>query len=550
MDLPLAQLEVDAVDRGDRPEPLDDAAHRDGRHEGADRLDLRPAGYGHAASVDTRLPEPGRPHGGMQGYIRSQFDHGRAMSALLIRGGTVLDPAGPVRDADIRVEGALITEVAPNLAPRGGERVVDATDHIVMPGLISAHTHSGQNLDRGMAPNMPLDLWLIWVVYGGIRYTPDDTYVLALAGAAEMLRTGCTATLDHPWIPPDDFAGHAEALMQAYADSGIRAGVSPMLQDRDIFESMSFEGLDAPRPQPFGEALDPARLAADMRWMLDRWSGVHPRLTPIVGVSAPQRCSDELMTELAALANERGTQFHTHVLETRAQVFATRQRYGRSVVSFLDDLGLMTPRTSLAHCVWMDSGEFAAMRDTGAVVVHNPISNLRCGSGLLPLGDLLRGGVNVAIGVDGAASNDNQNVFEALKFASLIHTLYGDHRQWPTPEQVWAGSLHAGATALGSAIGEIRPGAVADLVLLDMERHVVADRPSVVASLVYAEHGESVRTVVVGGDVAVEDRRLTGVDGADLTRRSLALQRRIHDARCPFRGLCRIRGDAVPDART
>ncbi len=270
-----------------------------------------------------------------------------------------------------------------------------------------------------MAPNLPLDLWLMWVVYGGIPFSPDDSYTLAMSGALEMLRTGCTAVLDHAWVPADGFDDHVEAMASAYTDAGIRCGLAPMIQDRDIFESMAFGDGDA--PPPLGEPVDPAVLLASMERYLTDY-GARPRFTPIVGPSAPQRCSDDLMVGLTRLAHTHGAPLHTHVLETRSQVVATRVRYGRSVVEYLDDIGALTDRTSLAHGVWMDSDDFALVRAAGATVVHCPISNLRCGSGLLPLASLLDGGVSVALGADGAASNDNQNMFEAMKFAALIHT--------------------------------------------------------------------------------------------------------------------------------
>lgn len=448
---------------------------------------------------------------------------------LLVRGATVLDPDGPLRQADVLVQGSIIAEVAPAIrAP--GAAVIDGRDRIAMPGLINAHTHSGQNLDRGVAPNLPLDLWLIWVVYGGIAFSADDSYTLALAGALEMLESGTTAVLDHAWVSPDDFDAHADAIMSAYADAGIRAGLAPMIQDRDIFESMSFDGVPYPAPAPFSAPLDPRYLTARMVDFLDRWSEVDGRLRPMVGPSAPQRCSDELMEEMAALSRDRAVPFHTHVLETKTQVVATRERYGRSVLAHLGDLGLMTPATSLAHCVWMDATEYQAVQAAGVTIVHNPVSNLRCGSGLLPLGDLLRGGVSVALGADGAASNDNQNMFEAMKFASLIHTLYSSHQQWPTTTDVWTAGLRGGAAALGQPIGAIAPGMQADLVLLDTDRHVTVEKSSLVGSLLLAEHGESVDTVIVGGNVCVREGRSTTVDRRAANERSLALQRRIHEA--------------------
>ena len=322
---------------------------------------------------------------------------------LLVRGATILDSDGPLRVADIRTEGGTIIEVGPGLRP-GSARVIDADGMVAMPGLINAHTHSGQSLDRGVAPNLPLDLWLMWVVFGNISITADDRYTLAMAGALEMLESGCTAVLDHGSVPPWDFEDYSEAIMSAYADAGMRAGLAPMIGDLDIFATMSFEGASGPKPEPLGDPFDPEGLLESMTAFFDRWQGAHPRLTPMVGPSAPQRCSHELMDGLARLATERDALFHTHVLETRTQIAANLERYGRSSVPYLEDLGLLHPGSSLAHCVWMDPDEYDTVRRTGTTIVHNPVSNLRCGSGILPVADLLEGGVSVALGADGAAS--------------------------------------------------------------------------------------------------------------------------------------------------
>lgn len=450
-------------------------------------------------------------------------------SELLVRHATIVDPAGPLRQADILVVEGVITEIAAGLKSPSAT-VLDAEGMLAMPGLINAHTHSGQNLDRGVAPNLPLDLWLIWVVYGQISFSADDSYTLAMAGALEMLESGCSAVLDHAWVAADDFEAHSDAIMNAYADAGIRAGLAPMIQDRDIFESMSFEAVGGAGPEAMSDPLDPAHLSNCMTGFLGRWQGVHPRLSALVGPSAPQRCSNELMVELAALAKRHGTLFHTHMLETKTQILATRQRYGCSGVEFLRDLGLLSPATSLAHCVWMDPSEYRAVQQAGVTIVHNPVSNVRLGSGLLPLADLLEGSVSVALGADGAASNDNQNMFEAMKFACLIHTLYGSYRHWPPAHRVWEMCLRGGAAALGQDLGSLSPGMAADIVLLSGERHVAADRNSLVASLVLAEHGESVDTVIVGGEVVVAEGRATRVDDAEASRRSRDLQMRIHSA--------------------
>jgi 5-methylthioadenosine/S-adenosylhomocysteine deaminase len=445
---------------------------------------------------------------------------------LVIRGALVLDPQMPLRRADIHVVDGTVTEVG-HVTTLDGTVTIDGEGLVATPGLINAHTHSGQHLDRGVAPNLPLDLWLMWVVYGGAEFSPDDSYTLALSGALEMTRTGCTSVLDHPWVPADGFDQHIDALTSAYADAGIRCGLAPMIQDRDIFESISFGEFDA--PGPMGPAVDPKRLLESMDGFLREHAG-RRLLTPMVGPSAPQRCSDDLMLGLAAMADAHGAPLHTHVLETRSQVFATRERYGQSVVEYLHSIGALTARTSLAHCVWLDAHEYALVRDAGSTIVHNPVSNLRCGSGLLPLSGLLEGGVSVGLGADGAASNDNQNMFETMKVAALIHTLSGPFTDWPSATQVWEACLGGGARALDARIGRLTPGSRADIVLLDTERHATLDHSALVRSLVFAEHGESVHTVIVDGEIVVQDRQHSTVP-PDHAARERDLMRRIHEAR-------------------
>ncbi len=447
---------------------------------------------------------------------------------LLVRGATILDADGPLRVADIRASEGTITEVGPGLRP-GSARVIDADGMVAMPGLINAHTHSSQNLDRGTTPNLPLDLWLMWAVFGKPPISADDRYTLAMAGALEMLESGCTAVLDHGWVPPWDFENYSEAVMSAYADAGMRAGLAPMIGDLDIFDTMSFAGASQPKPAPLGDPFDPQGLVESMDGFFDRWHRRHRRLVPMVGPSAPQRCSHELMEGLAGLARRRGAGFHTHVLETKTQIAANLERYGRSSVSYLEDLGVLRAGTSLAHCVWMDPDEYAAVRRCGATIVHNPVSNLRCGSGILPVADLLEGGVSVALGADGAASNDNQNMFEAMKFATLLQTLHGSHRRWPQAPAIWQMGLRGGAAALGRPLGSLQPGSAADIVLLDTERHVPMHAEGLITSLVLAEHGESVHTVIVDGEVMVCEGRSTRVDEAAMNARSLDLQRRLHE---------------------
>ncbi len=449
------------------------------------------------------------------------------MDPIIIKGAQLLDPDTPMCVKDIRVEDGKIAEIGSNLT-LGGAEVIDAQNMLAMPGLINGHTHSGQSLDRGTTPNLPLDLWIAWAVFGSVDRTPEDAYTTAAAGALEMLRTGCTAVLDQVYIPPGNFDAHAEAVVTAYEDVGLRVGVAPMIGDLDFAESLP-KHLIGNVELPTGQSFEPSMLAALMEGFIERSRGRSPRIMPMLGPSAPQRCSDEYLATNVELADRYGVGLHTHLLETKSQVVVGHALYGRSTVEHLDALGVLGPHTSLAHVVWADDDDIAIIAERGATVVHNPWSNLRCGSGVMPMGALVEAGVQVAVGTDGAASNDNQNMFEALKLATLLQTLGGHHHHWPTAEAVWARSLSGGAAALQAPIGRLAPGALADIVLLDLDRHVLADRASLVASLAYAEHGESVDTVMVHGEIVLRERRSTRIDESNLGERSRAFQRRLHD---------------------
>lgn len=453
------------------------------------------------------------------------------MTPLVIKGAHVLHPDGPVEAADILVEDGRISELRSGL-PTAGAEVIDADGMLAMPGLINAHTHSGQSLDRGTTPNLPLDLWLAWAVFGSVPRSAEDAYTTAAAGALEMLLTGCTSVLDHVHLPPDDFAAHGDAVTAAYSDLGLRAAVAPMVGDLPFAQTVPahlLTGADiGPDSLPSGPALDPVALAGHVEEFLSKHRG-RRRVAPVVGPSAFQRCSDEFLVLLAELARRHGVGVHTHLLETKSQVFVGRHRWGRSTVAHASDLGFLGKGSSLAHAVWVDTAEIEMIAASNTTVVHNPCSNLRCGSGVMPMAEMIDAGVPVAVGADGAASNDNQNMFEALKLAALLPTLVGDHRRWPTAEQVWARSLRGGAAAMGAPVGRLTPGALADIVLLRLDRHVLCERGQLVASLVLAEHGESVDTVITNGEPVVCGGRSTRVDHREIGERARGLQRRLLD---------------------
>jgi 5-methylthioadenosine/S-adenosylhomocysteine deaminase len=464
---------------------------------------------------------------------------------VLIRGAALLalDDPEPVREGiDLLVEDGRIADVGPRVgAASTPDRVVEARDRLVMPGLVNAHVHSHNNYFRGAFENLPLDLCVLQVWGIGARpearrLTPRQVYARALLGCAEMLRTGTTTAVDDVNLNPCLTEEHVAAVVQAYEDSGMRAVVAPHVFDVPYHQSVPFLGDSL--PAPLREALeggaraDVPALAGFMRACARRWGGSGRRVRFGIGPSGPQRCSDALLLAMAEVAEECDLPLYIHLLETRTQAAMGPTVYGKTLVARLRDLGVLGPRVSLGHAVWVTPGDVQMLADARVTVCHLPVSNLRLGSGIAPVPRMLRAGVPVALGTDGVIGNDGMNMFEAIKFAALLHKV-----REPEPER-WLGARDAlrMATAGSSrsarleGTGAIAVGQPADLVLLDLRRASFAPRNNLLHQVVYAENGSSVDMVMADGRIVVEGGRVLTVDEAavadEVTRDAAAFHAR------------------------
>ncbi len=452
---------------------------------------------------------------------------------LLIEGCALLTPGAQgnlLLNQDILIVGSRIQAVGPtgtvSLDPAGEGIVLQGKGLLAIPGLINAHTHSPENLLKATSPSLPLELWLVPLFAGLLEWSPRLVYLSAMLGATEMLKTGTTAVLDHIWTVAGVASEYLDAAMQAYVDVGIRAAVAPSIEDQDlVLEAGRQHGLQFPQ-HPFTDrfsswpALD-EQIAALERF-LDTWhQAADGRLRCLVGPSGIHWCSPSLLQSCLQLAERYRTGIHLHVVETELQAVIIRNMLGQGGIAFLDHVGMLRPGTSLAHAIWLDPGDLERLVRTGAIVVHNPVSNLRLGSGRFPLVEARRLGVTVALGSDGSASNDTQNMFGVLKLTGLVHNVPGeDYERWPGPTDILAAATHGGAAALGMAseLGEIAPGQLADLVLLNLESSAFFPIRDPYLHLVYCESGESVDTVIVNGKIVVEGRTVLTVDERALRR--------------------------------
>jgi cytosine/adenosine deaminase-related metal-dependent hydrolase len=441
-------------------------------------------------------------------------------------------PLGGVEEVrpgvDLLVEEGRIAAMGPGLVPAARpDRVIEATDRLIIPGLVNAHVHSHNNYHRGWFDSLPLDLCVlhVWGVGSApetLRLTPRQVYARALLGCAEMLRTGTTTAVDDVNLNPFLTEDHVGAVVRAYEDSGMRAVVAAHVFDIPYHRTVPF--LPDLLPAALREELDRARLP-DARYLADlaracakRWNLPGRRVRFAIGPSGPQRCSDALLETMAAVAEECDLPVYIHALESRTQAAMGRVVYGKSLIERLRDLRALGPRVTLGHAIWLTPADIEMLAASGAMTCHLPVSNLKIGSGIAPVPRLLRAGIPVALGTDGVMSNDGLNMFEAMKFAALLHKVRA-----PEPER-WLGAREAlrMATAGGArsarldGIGAIAVGARADLVLLDLRRAAFAPRNDLVLQTVYAENGSSVDTVLVDGRVVVEGGRVLTVDEAAL----------------------------------
>jgi 5-methylthioadenosine/S-adenosylhomocysteine deaminase len=468
------------------------------------------------------------------------------MAYTMVRGGRVLDIAAGTADAaDILIDGDTIREIGPPGSPAPEATAeIDASRRLIHPGLVNAHTHSYGNLGKGMGDRWTLELLLtaapMLTGYRGF----DDLRLSAHLGAVEMMLKGCTACYDLFFEWPMPSRDGMAAVASAYAELGMRAVIAPMVADRSFYEAIP--GLAEAVPAALRDKVAALRLPpggqtiAAIRDAFGAWSVDRSLVRPAVAPTIPHHCSDEFILGCAGLARDFDVGLHSHVAESKVQAVASIRLYGKTQTAHLDALGVLGPHFTVAHGVWLDEDDMARLGDHGASVAHNPGSNMRIGSGLADTRAMLERRVNLGIGTDGATCADNQNMYEALRLASLVSKVQGpEWRRWLTTREAALAATEGSARALGfgNQIGRIAPGWKADLVLLDLDHPNWLPLNDPVNQLVHCEDGTAVDSVMIGGRLVVENRRPVGLDLTRLRERAEAARERLFAANADNRRL-------------
>lgn len=388
-------------------------------------------------------------------------------------------------------------------------RVIDGLSGLLLPGLRNAHTHGSEILARGCADGLSLGDWLatVWPKLDSLK--PAEAALAALFGALQSIRCGVTAVVDHMRRTPmtDEVA---EAVAAAYLRSGIRSLLAVMVRDR----------VDAGKRQVgarhLGMPETPSRQLERIETLAGRLSG--GRISFGVGPSASIRCTDEMLQGVAELGTRAALPVHIHVAETQGEVASDRQAFGMTAIARLEKFGLMRPSTACAHCVWLDEEDLDIFADSGASIVHNPVSNLRLGSGVANMQAFNARGIPIAIGTDGAASNDGVDVWDALKFAALLPRRDGLVEARVNHPQMLDQVTLTGREALGpsSDLLPLAIGAPADFCLYPEAEMPFARGEAFTAALVL-NGSRRPSHVVIGGDVVLDNGVFPDIDEAEVT---------------------------------
>ncbi|MFC6885627.1 MULTISPECIES: amidohydrolase family protein [Actinomadura] len=440
-------------------------------------------------------------------------------ASLLVRDVTVWTGGRWLPGRDVLVHDGRVVSVRPHDPAPTPAEVVDGTGGHLVPGLVNTHTHLHQALMRGIAEGEPLIRWLRYVAEGTVALTPEQAYVAAAAASLEALRSGTTALVEHMWPHPSR-AVH-DAVLRALDDTGVRAVVCRGVADRpDTTRKWGFE----PRlMEPLDDVL------AHVDELAARTAG--SRVSIGLAVPNPRSLTPDGLRRVRAFAEERGMPASIHLLETGTDEDMCREHAGVGAVGYLADAGFLWDRLLAVHCCELDADGRRALAANGVGVSYNPLSNMRLGSGVAPVPEMLEAGIRVGLGVDGAASNDTQDALETMRMgAYLQRAVRGRSDLLGFADMIRLATTGAnGVVGLEDRPDGVVPGVQADLVLLRFDRDlacVPVHDPG--ATLLTTGSSRTVDTVLVDGEVVIADGRSTRMDEKRLIARAVAAAPALH----------------------
>jgi 5-methylthioadenosine/S-adenosylhomocysteine deaminase len=473
---------------------------------------------------------------------------------MIIRGGRPLDAASRTAAfVDILlIDSAIAAVGVPGMEAPSEAEVFDAAGTLMHAGLVNCHTHGNTNFAKGAHDRWTLELLLNGSGEWAENQTLEDNkYLNAYLGAIEMITKGCTVCYNLTFGFPLASVEEMNAIGQAYIDAGIRAVIAPMLMDISFYNAIP--GLFDALPAHLQAELAASEMAASdvvlshVKRALHNWP--HDRELVRMGVAPtiPLFCSNELIVGCARVAREYGAVIQSHVAESKVQAVCALKRWGKSLTAHIDELGILGPDFTVAHGVWLDDDDMRRLADNGSSVAHNAGSNMRLGCGIADARRMIELGVGLAIGTDGAMCSDNQNMYEAMRCASMVSNVRGpDFRRWLTTPEIIFAATEGGARATGfDKIGKLAPAYRADIVFVDLASVNWMPLNDAANQIVLTGDGVGVFHVMVDGRPIVRNRRHVSCDMSALATKVEATRGRLTERNASIRAAAEAFEDVV-----
>jgi 5-methylthioadenosine/S-adenosylhomocysteine deaminase len=429
---------------------------------------------------------------------------------LLIAGGIVVTMDAQrrlIEDGAVFVRGSSIAAVGKrsDLAPHFAGKTIDAHNALVLPGLINGHTHAAMSLFRGIADDHLLNDWLERYIFPAEASNVSEEFVTwgTRLGLLEMIRGGTTTFADMYYFE--------DAVARVAKEAGMRGVVAETV-------------VDFPAP----DHRSPKATLAYLDRFFEKWQG-DPLVTPAAGPHSIYTVSEENLRETAALARRYGLPILIHLAEGQFETRLARERHGLSPIGYLEQIGVLGPDVSAAHCIWENAADIAALAASGVGCIHNPSSNMKLASGVMPVVDLLAAGVAVGLATDGVACNNRLDMFSEMDLAAKLQKVSRmDPRALPAMEVVEMATI-GGARALhmDDRIGSIEEGKQADLILIETTAPHATPMYNVYSQLVYALKACDVKTVMIAGRILMEDRKMLTLDEGEILAKAREYQKQV-----------------------
>jgi 5-methylthioadenosine/S-adenosylhomocysteine deaminase len=430
---------------------------------------------------------------------------------LLVTGGTVVTMDSQrrvIEDGAVAIRGDSIVAVGPRAEIESrfeAAQTIDAHGALVMPGLINGHAHAAMSLFRGLADDLALDEWLQKYIFPAEarNVTPDFVEWGTRLGVLEMLRGGITTYADMYYFE--------DVVARVTKDAGMRGVLGETIID-----------FPAPDNKTPGEAL------AYTQKYLNQWKG-DPLIIAAVAPHSIYTCSEKTLQDAATLARRNGAPILIHIAEAQFELEQSREKHGATPVAYLERAGILGPDVIGAHCIWVDQADIATLAHFNVGCINNPSSNMKTAAGVMPVPEMLAAGEPIGLATDGAASNNNQDMFEEMDLAAKLQKIARmNPRALPEKQVVEMATINgARALHLEKIIGSLETGKKADLILVDIGAPHATPMYDVYSELVYALKASDVRTVVIAGNIVMRDRRMLTLDEKEILAKAEEYKKKV-----------------------